>query len=306
MVQTATRPAGRSAASPSWALASTVTVSDTVVLEFCLWLPLSTETAAEDPPKKVPLGKNLQERSFIKKELDTEGDIDGAEGINAYHFGWRMYDPQVGVWWAADPNAQFWSSYCYTGNGVSPITGVDADGRDVAVFSRPVLGSPWNHLAAVVYNRGGGKAPVTISLVGNPLGGKHPSIVLDHSNDWQALLNAEAGVDRAVIETQIVSEGNPYLDEAVIEAAMAYTPDRNYPRVGGIFQREAFNSNTFMHQFMLDFGFSLNRFWDAVHQLAFRNLAPLGDVWIGGNVGVQIGPNSVEWLGGEEPPLYTP
>ena len=127
MVQTATRPAGRSAASPSWALASTVTVSDTVVLEFCLWLPLSTETAAEDPPKKVPLGKNLQERSFIKKELDKDGKLNGAEGINMYHFGWRMYDPVIGVWMSVDPAEQHHNVYGYVGG--NPMRRVDPDGR---------------------------------------------------------------------------------------------------------------------------------------------------------------------------------
>jgi len=75
----------------------------------------------------VPLGKNFEERSFIKKELDRDGALNGAEGINMYHFGWRMYDPEIGVWMAADPKGQFWSIYGYSCN---PINVIDPDGRE--------------------------------------------------------------------------------------------------------------------------------------------------------------------------------
>ena len=140
MVQTATRAAGRSAASSSWALASTVTVSDTVVLEFCLSLPPSTETAAEDPPQKVPLGKNFEERSFIKKELDEEGETEGENGgtgIGAYHFGFRMYDPVTGLFFSTDPMDVFHNSYSYVGGnpiryidplGLEPVDGLEECG----------------------------------------------------------------------------------------------------------------------------------------------------------------------------------
>jgi RHS repeat-associated protein len=66
---------------------------------------------------------------FTGKEFDQEGKTagaNGAAGIEAYHFGARMYDSEVGVWWAVDPKEQFWNPYAYHNN---PIRYVDPNGE---------------------------------------------------------------------------------------------------------------------------------------------------------------------------------
>jgi hypothetical protein len=40
----------------------------------------------------------------------------------------RYYDPNIGRWISRDPAEQFDDPYCYAGNGVNPINGVDVDG----------------------------------------------------------------------------------------------------------------------------------------------------------------------------------
>ena len=50
----------------------------------------------------------------------------GVEGIQAYHFGARMYDPTTGVWFSADPAEQFWNAYSYTGG--NPVSFYDPTG----------------------------------------------------------------------------------------------------------------------------------------------------------------------------------
>jgi RHS repeat-associated protein len=74
---------------------------------------------------------NTREK-FTGKEFDQEGgDGTTGTGIEAFHFGARMYDPEVGVWWACDPQKQFWSGYSYAGNGHNPITAIDPDGESL-------------------------------------------------------------------------------------------------------------------------------------------------------------------------------
>lgn len=48
-------------------------------------------------------------------------------GLN--YFGARYYDADIGLWTSVDPMRQYWSGYSYTGNGFSPINGVDSDGN---------------------------------------------------------------------------------------------------------------------------------------------------------------------------------
>jgi len=248
-------------------------------------------------------GADPERERFTGKEFDREGkdSANGVSGLSAYYFGARFFDPEIGMWLTCDPSQQFWSPYGYTGNGINSIIGVDPDGRDIAVFSRPVLGSRWNHLTAIVYNRAGGKPPVTISLIGNPQGGRLPKIEFDNLTDWEALICAAAGdvgYRGSIQQTQILSQNNTYIDEEIILAAKSYVPTIEYPIAGGIFQKTAFNSNTFMHQFMLSFGFLLHTFHNAVHQLSNINPSSMG------NVGVQTS-TGVEWFNGEIPAGYT-
>ncbi len=58
---------------------------------------------------------------FTGKEFDEEGGTgSGVDGMRAFYFGARYYDPEVGVWGSTDPAGEFWNSYRYTTN---PITG---------------------------------------------------------------------------------------------------------------------------------------------------------------------------------------
>ncbi|MBN1600170.1 MAG: ParB N-terminal domain-containing protein, partial [Chitinispirillaceae bacterium] len=65
-------------------------------------------------------------QKFTTKEFDEEGDENGAPGIQAYHFGFRVYDPDVGVWMSTDPADQYWNTYSYC--GADPVNFTDPDG----------------------------------------------------------------------------------------------------------------------------------------------------------------------------------
>jgi RHS repeat-associated protein len=88
--------------------------------------------------RKAPLKKCLLARAslsnLIKKEFDQEGDQNGANGIDAYHFGFRMYDPVTGVWMTRDPRRQFWNPYSYAGNGKNPINNIDVNGLELRLY----------------------------------------------------------------------------------------------------------------------------------------------------------------------------
>ncbi|NLW32603.1 MAG: RHS repeat-associated core domain-containing protein, partial [Fibrobacter sp.] len=72
---------------------------------------------------------------FTGKEFDQEGaDENGVGGIQAYYFGRRFYDPEIGVWFSADPVEQDWNVYSYCGN--NPIMYVDPYGLSWKGFWR--------------------------------------------------------------------------------------------------------------------------------------------------------------------------
>ncbi len=50
-------------------------------------------------------------------------------GIRAYHFGFRVYDPEIGVWMSTDPKDQLFNPYGYS---TSPIMTIDPDGQYIA------------------------------------------------------------------------------------------------------------------------------------------------------------------------------
>ncbi|HEX2959705.1 MAG TPA: polymorphic toxin type 23 domain-containing protein, partial [Chitinispirillaceae bacterium] len=78
------------------------------------------------PVSGIPgTGSDPLRQKFTTKEFDEDGDVDGAPGIDQYHFGARSYDPETGVWNTRDPMQQFWSPYKYSAN---PINTIDPDG----------------------------------------------------------------------------------------------------------------------------------------------------------------------------------
>jgi RHS repeat-associated protein len=54
-------------------------------------------------------------------------------GMHLNYFGARYYDADVGIWTSCDPKHKFWSPYSYTGNGISPIIGIDPNGKAVTI-----------------------------------------------------------------------------------------------------------------------------------------------------------------------------
>ncbi|MBD3420734.1 MAG: hypothetical protein GF398_11505 [Chitinivibrionales bacterium] len=87
------------------------------------------------------------------KEFDEEGeDIgNGVPGIQAYYFGARMYEPEIGVWFSVDNAGQYWSPYAYSGNGTNPITYIDPDGYWGVLFH--LFTGGWNNAKVDTYRR---------------------------------------------------------------------------------------------------------------------------------------------------------
>jgi RHS repeat-associated protein len=72
-------------------------------------------------------GNDPLRQKFTTKEFDEEGDENGAPGIDAYYFGARMYDPEIGAWNRPDPRDQYWNAYSYVGS--NPVLLVDPNGE---------------------------------------------------------------------------------------------------------------------------------------------------------------------------------
>ncbi|MBD3343513.1 MAG: hypothetical protein GF401_00450 [Chitinivibrionales bacterium] len=78
--------------------------------------------------QKPLLGDFGNELYHIKKEFDQEGEdiANGVSGIQAYYFGARYYDAEIGLWFSCDKAGQFINPYAYSTN---PILMVDKDGN---------------------------------------------------------------------------------------------------------------------------------------------------------------------------------
>src|SRR5690554_2206397 len=77
---------------------------------------------------------------FTGKEFDTEGEdsANGVAGIQVYHFGARVNDPDVGIFLSTDPQDIYWNSYSYVGG--NPIIFMDPNGEH-AVFIGALIGA---------------------------------------------------------------------------------------------------------------------------------------------------------------------
>jgi RHS repeat-associated protein len=75
---------------------------------------------------------------FTTKEFDKEGGTgNGFNGIRAYYFGARYYDPEIGLWLSTDPEDENWSPYLYCAN--DPVNLVDRWG----LSPTQTFGAPW-------------------------------------------------------------------------------------------------------------------------------------------------------------------
>jgi RHS repeat-associated protein len=84
-----------------------------------------------------PGGDGTREK-FTGKEFDEEGAVDSVtQGIQAYHFPVRMYDPEIGLWMRPDPARQFFNSYAYAGNGYNPVRFIDPIGLELRLYFTP-------------------------------------------------------------------------------------------------------------------------------------------------------------------------
>lgn len=90
------------------------------VVEATSYLAYGTMVQPDGAPVT---GADEAREKFTGKEFDREGTVNGAPGIQAYHFGARMYDPEVAIWLATDPENFDWNVYAYC--SLNPINRVD-------------------------------------------------------------------------------------------------------------------------------------------------------------------------------------
>lgn len=98
---------------------------ENVVTEAFAYQPYGTIIPLEDI---VATPQTPTRQQFTGKEFDREGEDseNGVSGIQAYYFGARYFDPEVGVWMSTDPKNQFFNPFAYSTN---PINTVDPDGQ---------------------------------------------------------------------------------------------------------------------------------------------------------------------------------
>ncbi len=87
-------------------------------------------------------GADPERERFTGKEFDRDGrdSANGIPGLNAYYFGVRFYDPEIGMWMSTDPADQFWNTYSYCGG--DPVNFIDPDGMEINTssgFSKALL-----------------------------------------------------------------------------------------------------------------------------------------------------------------------
>ena len=106
-------------------------------------------------------GADPERERFTGKEFDREGkdSANGIPGLNAYYFGARFHDPEIGMWMSSDPADQFWNTFSYTGG--NPVNGVDPDGEETYYNSDGSLNcvmaiQDYSNPAEFIYNGNGG------------------------------------------------------------------------------------------------------------------------------------------------------
>lgn len=81
---------------------------------------------------------NETTEKFTGKELDKDGAVEDSNGdvvtagMGLNFFGWRYYDPVVGMWISTDPAEQHFNPYLY--GSLNPIMMIDPDGLEDKVY----------------------------------------------------------------------------------------------------------------------------------------------------------------------------
>lgn len=96
------------------------------IAQALLYHPYGTINNVPDFP---PASTDILREKFTGKEYDEEGE---GNGISAYNFSARMYDPMLGVFLSVDQAGEFFNSYRYTTN---PIAFIDPTGMGDGYFS---------------------------------------------------------------------------------------------------------------------------------------------------------------------------
>jgi len=84
----------------------------------------------------MSLANVMAKEAFTGKELDRDGTLNDAPGINEYYFGARYYDPEVVAWLSMDKAGQFYSPYVYASN---PLLFTDPDGDFFDPFTLAII-----------------------------------------------------------------------------------------------------------------------------------------------------------------------
>jgi len=90
-----------------------------------------------------------QRMLYTGKEFDTEGGDPSANinGLDAYYFGSRYYNPLIGIWYSTDPAKQYANSYSFL-NG-DAIGSVDLDGN--WALKHILVDGTWNNPLDYLY-----------------------------------------------------------------------------------------------------------------------------------------------------------
>jgi len=100
---------------------------------------------------------------FTGKEFDREGS---GVGINAYYFGARFYDPELGIWLSTDPQNQFFTPYGYPTN---PVIMIDPDGN-LAWYIPMLIGAAMGGTAGGIASSAAGEDWWKGAIVGGLIG----------------------------------------------------------------------------------------------------------------------------------------
>lgn len=193
--------------------------------------------------KQLLTSSNPVREKFTGKEFDSE--------MGLSYFGARYYDADLGGWISPDPGRQFDSPYAYSGSGVNPIIGSDADGREVYLQWHGVAGGKQHCLLRIeprnAENWKGFTGDKGFFTIGAGPSGLPPTLGnLAHGFDRPKDVGVQPKNGSILIPTpeQFISE-----DEFIynlMDASLAYEDNENYELFPDKKKDWGYNSNSFI------------------------------------------------------------